>query len=240
NPAQADGTPCTDGNVCTQTDACAAGACVGANPVVCTASDQCHTAGTCDPATGTCSNTPIAGCKFCSTATDCDDQDACTSDTCVSGVCSYPTIRPCKPCTTPGTCSDGNACTTDTCDSGVCHNTAIPGCTPCTTTSAALGACNDFNACTTDSCTGGVCVHTYTVSSTCLGPDASSPEICGNCIDDDNNGLTDFEDPACCLESSTFTMRLKEGRLHAHGATTRLALRTVLARSGLAVNPLDD
>ena len=307
NPAQADGTPCTDGNVCTQTDACAAGACVGANPVVCTASDQCHTAGTCDPATGTCSNPPIAGCKFCSTATDCDDQNACTYDTCVSGVCSnapiagctlcatvadcddhnactldqcssgacnntpieactpcttataatdcddqnacttdscvsgvcsHQTIRPCKPCTSPGTCNDQNPCTTDTCDApGVCHNTPIAGCVNCTSSAF----CNDNNACTTDSCTGGVCVHTYVYNTTtCLGPDASSPEICGNCIDDDGNGLTDFEDPACCLESSTFTMKLKESRLHPHGATTRLALRTVLARSGLAVNPLDD
>ena len=33
-----------------------AGACVGASPVVCVASDQCHVAGTCDPATGACSN----------------------------------------------------------------------------------------------------------------------------------------------------------------------------------------
>src|SRR5439155_1733820 len=77
NPTKVDGTPCTDGNACTQTDTCAAGACVGTNPVVCTASDQCHTAGTCDPATGTCSNPPIPGCKLCSTATDCDDQNVC-------------------------------------------------------------------------------------------------------------------------------------------------------------------
>src|SRR5439155_1359999 len=76
NPAQADGTPCTDGNACTQTDACAAGACDTPTPLVSTPSDQRHTATTCDPATGTCSNPPIAGCKFCSTATDCDDQNA--------------------------------------------------------------------------------------------------------------------------------------------------------------------
>src|SRR5207248_2268307 len=74
-PGQADGMVRDDDNVCTRADSCAAGASVGANPVVCTASDQCHTAGTCDPATGTCSHTPIAGCKFCSTATDCDDQN---------------------------------------------------------------------------------------------------------------------------------------------------------------------
>src|SRR2546422_5636350 len=34
---------------------CQSGTCVGANPVTCTASDQCHVAGTCDPVTGTCS-----------------------------------------------------------------------------------------------------------------------------------------------------------------------------------------
>src|SRR5439155_17016837 len=109
-------------------------------------------------------------------------------------------------------------------------------CKACSSSTVAI--CNDGNPCTTDSCDAGVC-HNTTIAG-CTGPDASSSEICGNCIDDDGNGLTDFEDPACCLQSSTFTMKLKEGRLHPHGATTRLALRSVLARSGLAVNPLED
>src|SRR3989442_2683045 len=47
------GTPCNDGDACTQTDACQNGSCVGANPVVCTA-DQCHDPGTCNPATSVC------------------------------------------------------------------------------------------------------------------------------------------------------------------------------------------
>ena len=42
NPAKADGTSCSDGNACTQTDTCKAGACMGGSPVVCAASDQCH------------------------------------------------------------------------------------------------------------------------------------------------------------------------------------------------------
>jgi hypothetical protein len=36
-------------------------------------------------------------------------------------------------------------------------------------------------------------------------------EICGNCFDDDGNGLTDFEDPACCpftFESTVTSSRL--------------------------------
>jgi len=61
-----DGAACNDGNACTQTDTCQAGICLGSNPVVC-AGDQCHDAGTCDQATGTCTNpvkvdgTPCSG-----------------------------------------------------------------------------------------------------------------------------------------------------------------------------------
>src|ERR1700675_787379 len=50
------GTSCNDRNACTQTDTCQAGTCVGSKPIVCTASDQCHTAGTCNPSTSVCSN----------------------------------------------------------------------------------------------------------------------------------------------------------------------------------------
>src|SRR5207245_1301307 len=82
SPAKPNGTPCDDGNACTQTDTCPAGACVGANPVVCTAANQCHTAGTCDPATGACSNPAKPN------GTSCNDANACTqSDTCQAGAC---------------------------------------------------------------------------------------------------------------------------------------------------------
>jgi hypothetical protein len=77
-----DETSCDDGNGCTQTDTCQADICVGSNPVVCTASDQCHVAGTCAPATGQCSN-PVAP-----DGTSCNDGDTCTqSDVCQTGSC---------------------------------------------------------------------------------------------------------------------------------------------------------
>ncbi|HZP40731.1 MAG TPA: hypothetical protein VFD84_04370 [Candidatus Binatia bacterium] len=38
------------------------------------------------------------------------------------------------------------------------------------------------------------------------------PEVCGNCADDDRNGLYDFEDPACCAGGSA-VMTLKRARL---------------------------
>jgi uncharacterized repeat protein (TIGR01451 family) len=34
----------------------------------------------------------------------------------------------------------------------------------------------------------------------------ASAEICGNCIDDDGNGLIDYEDPACCPHFGTLTV----------------------------------
>src|SRR5207247_5784873 len=65
----ADGTECDDGNGCTQSDTCQGGTCTGANPVVCTAQDQCHDAGICDPATGLCSSPAKAD------GAACDDGD---------------------------------------------------------------------------------------------------------------------------------------------------------------------
>jgi hypothetical protein len=123
------GTPCTDGNACTRTDTCQNGACVGSDPVVCEALDQCHEVGTCDPDTGLCSN-PAK-----SNGTPCDDGNLCTvNDTCQAGIC------------TPGApknCDDNNECTADTCDqaTGSCVHTPLPG-----------QPCNQSNKCRTDVC----------------------------------------------------------------------------------------
>ncbi len=81
NPPKPNGVACNDANACTQTDTCQSGACTGSNPVVCTASDQCHDAGTCNPATGQCSNPSKPD------GTACDDGDPCTVDACSGGVC---------------------------------------------------------------------------------------------------------------------------------------------------------
>jgi outer membrane protein assembly factor BamB len=103
-----DGTPCSDGNACTQVDACRAGACVGGNPVTCAALDQCHRAGTCDPGTGTCSNPGKPGgstlcsgacvdaanddlnCGGCGIA--CPGGQACAAGTCLAGLSRWPTL----------------------------------------------------------------------------------------------------------------------------------------------------
>jgi hypothetical protein len=93
NPPSGGGTPCVDGNACTQTDECdGSGTCLGANPVVCTPLDQCHDAGTCDTGSGLCSN-PAK-----SNGTGCDDGNTCTiTDACTAGTCLG----------NPVTCGDG-------------------------------------------------------------------------------------------------------------------------------------
>src|SRR5206468_2515930 len=82
---------------------------------------------------------------------------------------------------------------------------------------------------------------TTSTTTTTLGTGPVPPprDICGNCIDDDRNGLTDFEDPACCMQSQAFTMTVTRGLLRPRGAATRLKLKSLLAKVGLAdVNPL--
>ncbi|TMA49444.1 MAG: hypothetical protein E6J76_13240, partial [Deltaproteobacteria bacterium] len=132
NPAAPDGTSCSDGNACTQTDSCQSGSCNGSNPVVCAPPDQCHEAGVCDPATGTCSYAPKTD------GTSCNDGNACTqSDSCQAGVCTG--TNPVA-CTALDQCHDAGTCDTAT---GTCSNP----------NKADGSTCTDGNACTqTDSC----------------------------------------------------------------------------------------
>ena len=190
--AAPDGTACTDGNACTQTDTCQGGTCVGANAVVCTAQDQCHVAGTCDPATGTCSNPNASNGLPCNDGNACSQTDTCQAGTCTGGsfvVCSASDqchdAGTCNPstgaCSNPArsngaACNDGNACTqTDTCQAGICTGSSAVTCTAqdqchdagvcnpstgaCTNPAKTDGtACNDGNACTqTDTCQSGTC-----------------------------------------------------------------------------------
>jgi parallel beta-helix repeat protein len=144
----ANGTACNDGNACTQVDACLAGACVGAQPVTCVATDQCHPAGTCNAATGFCSN-PAAP-----NGTACNDGNLCTlGDVCLSGVCGGSP----KACAASGACFTGGACDPL---SGACTSEPVANGT----------ACSDGNACTqTDTCMNGACSGGNVKS--CAAPD---------------------------------------------------------------------
>ena len=112
--------------------------------MVCTASDQCHEAGTCDPATGACSNPPSSNTKACNDGAACTTGDTCNgsgqcvgtpvvctaSDQCHdAGTCDPATGSCSNPAKPDGTaCDDGDACTpTDTCQAGVCSGGTPPG-----------------------------------------------------------------------------------------------------------------
>ncbi|MSQ84476.1 MAG: hypothetical protein EXR77_16615 [Myxococcales bacterium] len=171
---------CDDKNPCTTGDTCKLGACVVGIPVVCDDKNGCTT-DSCDKLTGKClflNNTSactdsnacttgdvctLGGCKA-GAATNCIDNQVCTTDTCdkVSGKCSN--VGNALACTdnddctvgdacafglckagTPTVCDDKNQCTTDTCDkvTGKCVlvNTVLP--------------CNDGTLCTSgDKCDG--------------------------------------------------------------------------------------
>src|SRR6185369_35983 len=102
NPTKANGSVCNDGNACTQTDTCEAGLCTGGNPVVCTALDQCHDAGTCNSGTGVCDNPTKAN------GATCNDGNACTqTDTCQAGTCSGTNS---VVCTALDQCHDAGIC----------------------------------------------------------------------------------------------------------------------------------
>src|SRR5262249_9125656 len=124
-----------------QNDVCHAGVCAG-TAVVCTASDQCHVAGTCNPTTGQCSNPAAPDGTTCL-----DDGNPCTTDTCTAGVCVHSAGNAgvlCRPaagvCDLPETCDGVNSdCPPDakasscpltyscSCVAAVCGNGAFSG-----------------------------------------------------------------------------------------------------------------
>jgi N-acetylneuraminic acid mutarotase len=222
NPAAFDGTPCgSGGSACTQADTCQSGVCTPGSPVVCLPQDPCHTAGTCNPATGTCSN-PAAP-----DSTPCDDNDPCTqTDTCQAGVCkganpvvcsapdachdAYcdPTSGQCasQPKADGAPCDDGSACTQpDTCQNGFCVSggicTALDAChlagtcdpvTGCNNPAAPDGTpCDDGNACTG---------HDGCQSGVCTGVPTSCPwtDACHPGVCDPTTGLCSNPYSAAC------------------------------------------
>ncbi len=194
--SKSDGTACDDENACTLTDACLAGVCTGSDPLPCTSEYPCNQPGACDPATGTCTSVPLedgAECDDGDPCTDseeciagacvgqplaCDDQVACTADSCdpQGGGCVHDATG-CE-CSTDEQCDDSNPCNgTETCDatSGTCVVGAAVSCEmlddacnvgvclaasgECVKEPRADGlACDDDDPCTVfDGCAMGVC-----------------------------------------------------------------------------------
>lgn len=181
---RADGTVCNDGDACTRSDQCQAGACVGGNPVVCSATDACHVAGVCNSTTGSCSTPAKPNGSPCNDGNACTQTDSCQSGFCLGGnpvVCSSAAQCQETSCdAATGTCAgrpkvdgsecmDGDACTVgDHCVAGACE-------------SGAARDCNDHLSCTDDVCemaTG--CAHATAPCATC---DAAECAACGVACD---------------------------------------------------------
>jgi cysteine-rich repeat protein len=116
--------------------------------VTCTASDSCHVAGTCDPATGTCSNPSAADGTTCNDGNDCTQTDVCSAGTCAGTAYTCPSPGgddECHVgvCNGDGTCGVGNAPDGTTCcgpiPAGYCDDTFNGSCSG--------GTCSNINAC---------------------------------------------------------------------------------------------
>jgi len=158
---------CNDGSVCTGGDHCQAGACAAGTTVNCNdnnlcTTDSCH---------------PVDGCKFVANTVACDDGSLCTTgDACKDGKCQAGAATDCNdknPCT-DDSCDPIKGCVnkanTAACDDGNSCNGAPDKCTAGACVGAVANKCDDGNPCTTDLCdAGGACSH----------PNVANGAVCG-------------------------------------------------------------
>ena len=118
-------------------------------------------------------------------------------------------------CTTDADCDADQGCRHGKCHKDVCTTDAD---------------CDALEQCRNDKCHKG---GNDTPKSTDDGGLPTPAEICGDCIDNDGNGLTDLEDAACCSETQEFAMTLSRGVIVPRGETSKVRLRTVLMGDGM-------
>jgi RHS repeat-associated protein len=132
----ANGTYCSDGNVCNGLETCWSGVCQPGSPLQIDDGNPC-TIDSCDPVLGV-QHTPATAGASCSDGNPCNGVETCNgSGTCLAG--------------TPPPLDDGNPCTADSCDPvlGVVH-TPLPVGSTCSDGNV----CNGIEVCAA----GGVCV----------------------------------------------------------------------------------
>ncbi len=198
--ANADMIACDDGDGCSTGDMCMGGKCAGAGGKNCDDGNVC-TKDSCDP---------IKGCQTAAAPSACDDASACTTgDACQAGACVPGAATNCddkNPCTKDScdkvkgclhanddmvACDDGDGCSTgDMCMGGKCLGVGGKNCddaNACTKDTcdpvkgcqsvAGPTTCDDANACTTgDKCTGTVCS-----AGTAVGCDDKNPCTVDSC-----------------------------------------------------------
>ncbi len=108
--------------------------------------------------------------------------------------------------------------------------TTIPGSTTTSTTAVSTTTTTTITPSSSSTTTTVTSPSSTTTTTTVSAPS----EICGNCTDDDHNGLVDAEDPACCTGGS-FDLRIANARIAPKGTASQLALRGSLGTTDLAV-----
>ena len=207
--AQSEGGACdADGSVCTDKDVCKAGDCSPGAAIDCDDGQPCTT-DNCDK---------VLGCQHSNNSNACNDGNACTvGDVCSGGSCvpgaktvcddgNACTVDSCNASTGnclyaiqfAASCSDGNACSSsDTCDAnGSCVGSAVTcndglvctsdSCNPasgCVYAANTIG-CDDGNACTiNDTCGGGVCLGTTVTPTTyCNDNNVCTSDACSPAV----------------------------------------------------------
>ena len=180
NGSCADDAECNDGLFCNGTESCD----VGGSDTCLPGLDPCP-GQLCDDASDTCVD--------CTENSECDDGDACTTDTCDVGFCL----------STPLDCSDGNDCTTDSCTDGVCGHLYAPTAGCCVDDAD----CYDTDSCTRDSCDAGVCSNEEVCcndDADCDDADACTDDVCSessilDVVDIVGNDVSVSCDPATAL-----------------------------------------
>lgn len=210
---------CNDNIACTD-NRCMAGQCMflpndslcPSNGMFCDGAEVCQAGTGCISAGSPCSvsqfcNETTDTCVGCQSNANCNDNNACTTDTCNNGNCVFTNIAGC--CLSNATCLDANPCTLDVCTNFVCVHSPMTNCDPCVN----AADCDDDDPCTNDTCESGTCTYSFSTSDCddddpCTDDDQCSDGACvgqpaDNCCDSDS----DCEDENECTDDSCETNR---------------------------------
>lgn len=131
--------------------------------------------------------TVTATCGGCVTAADCNDNNACTTDSCNAGTGACSNVNNTLPC------SDNNVCTVgDVCGGGSCNGGPV-------------NSCNDFLGCTVDTCDpaagGNGCVNDSVNGDSCT---TNAECATGTCVDGTGGACDPGEGCTCdCEDANT-------------------------------------
>jgi hypothetical protein len=225
---------CDDGLACNGAETCdpATLSCIPGTPVECTG--VCDT-GVCIDPDGFCEQIPGCPTTTTTTSTTSTTTSSSTTTTTTTSTSTTTSLPATTTTTGPGTTSTMTSSTTTTTTSTTTTSSTSTTTSSTTTTSTTATTLPPIDPCAgacgngvVDGACGEVCdgadlggasgpadrpVGAPVCTPACRRIDytpcmpASPAEICGNCFDDDANGLTDFEDPACCPSAFQRTQR---------------------------------